>query len=154
MRRVAKWAGLVAVLTVAALFVLSVSGWLGVLVVSEAASGGDASWHVMFAPGAIVFLWDSWPFSPEPPTRWQVVWDMAGPFMWKPSVRKLLPSGTLLMLVLPLWIPLLVLALPTAWLFQRDRRPPPGHCAKCGYNLHGLTEPRCPECGTGFGGGR
>lgn len=23
-------------------------------------------------------------------------------------------------------------------------------CAKCGYNLTGLTESRCPECGTGF----
>ena len=21
-------------------------------------------------------------------------------------------------------------------------------CSKCGYNLTGLTEPRCPECGT------
>ncbi|HON65110.1 MAG TPA: TerC/Alx family metal homeostasis membrane protein [Phycisphaerae bacterium] len=24
---------------------------------------------------------------------------------------------------------------------------PPPHCTKCGYSLHGLTEPRCPECG-------
>jgi len=23
-------------------------------------------------------------------------------------------------------------------------------CIKCGYDLHGLTEPRCPECGTPF----
>src|SRR6266699_218984 len=23
-------------------------------------------------------------------------------------------------------------------------------CPKCDYNLHGLTEPRCPECGTPF----
>ena len=23
-------------------------------------------------------------------------------------------------------------------------------CWKCGYNLTGLTEPRCPECGTAF----
>jgi hypothetical protein len=23
-------------------------------------------------------------------------------------------------------------------------------CRKCGYNLTGLTEPRCPECGTPF----
>jgi len=26
-----------------------------------------------------------------------------------------------------------------------------GHCRHCGYNLRGLTEPRCPECGTPFG---
>jgi hypothetical protein len=27
---------------------------------------------------------------------------------------------------------------------------PTGTCVKCGYNLTGLTEPRCPECGTPF----
>jgi hypothetical protein len=25
-----------------------------------------------------------------------------------------------------------------------------GQCVRCGYLLHGLTEPRCPECGTPF----
>lgn len=28
--------------------------------------------------------------------------------------------------------------------------PKPWECGKCGYLLFGLTEPRCPECGTGF----
>ena len=27
---------------------------------------------------------------------------------------------------------------------------PPGHCPACGYNLHALTQPRCPECGRPF----
>lgn len=27
---------------------------------------------------------------------------------------------------------------------------PPNECAHCGYLLYGLTEPRCPECGTAF----
>ena len=26
----------------------------------------------------------------------------------------------------------------------------PGECEKCGYNLFGLREPRCPECGLPF----
>ena len=31
--------------------------------------------------------------------------------------------------------------------FQASRRFRRGLCPKCGYNLTGLTEPRCPECG-------
>ena len=31
-----------------------------------------------------------------------------------------------------------------------QRRYSEGQCIKCGYNLTGLTEPRCPECGTEF----
>ena len=30
------------------------------------------------------------------------------------------------------------------------RRTPMGFCTECGYNLSGLPEPRCPECGTPF----
>lgn len=44
----------------------------------------------------------------------------------------------------------IILALPTALLWWRDRRPPAGHCRNCGYNLTGLPEPRCPECGLVF----
>ncbi len=35
------------------------------------------------------------------------------------------------------------------WL-GRGRASPPGHCQRCGYDLTGLTEPRCPECGQPF----
>ena len=31
---------------------------------------------------------------------------------------------------------------------RRYRRRKRGLCVKCGYNLTGLMEPRCPECGT------
>jgi len=31
---------------------------------------------------------------------------------------------------------------------------PEGHCQACGYDLTGLSEPRCPECGTPFASGR
>jgi hypothetical protein len=34
--------------------------------------------------------------------------------------------------------------------FVVPRRIRPGHCPACGYELRGLTEPRCPECGTPF----
>jgi predicted amidophosphoribosyltransferase len=45
--------------------------------------------------------------------------------------------------------PLVVAVLAwTAWRWRRDRRPPPGCCQRCGYNLTGNVTGRCPECGT------
>jgi hypothetical protein len=35
----------------------------------------------------------------------------------------------------------------------RRRRFPSGHCQRCGYNLDGLPEQRCPECGQDAAGG-
>jgi hypothetical protein len=48
---------------------------------------------------------------------------------------------------LPLWIPFLLFVIPTPFLWWRDRRLPPGHCQKCGYNLTGNLSGVCPECG-------
>ncbi len=51
-------------------------------------------------------------------------------------------------LLVPLWIPLAIIAIPTAVLFHRDRRRIlPGHCRKCGYDLTGNVSGICPECG-------
>lgn len=52
----------------------------------------------------------------------------------------------------PLWIPFLLFAAYPAMAFirgpvRRWRRRRKGLCVKCGYNLTGLPEPRCPECG-------
>jgi hypothetical protein len=63
------------------------------------------------------------------------------------------PGGVIM--VLPLWIPLSLLG----YLVWRSRFAPVnlrrtrrklGLCLRCGYNLQGLTEPRCPECATTF----
>jgi hypothetical protein len=40
-------------------------------------------------------------------------------------------------------------AVPT-WQAFRRRMHTPGICDACGYTLIGLSEPRCPECGTPF----
>lgn len=60
------------------------------------------------------------------------------------------PEYDLTVSTLPLWIPLLLTAIPTAWLWHRDRgRIRPGFCTHCGYDLTGNTSGVCPECGCG-----
>lgn len=52
----------------------------------------------------------------------------------------------------PFWFLLAMFLVPAALLryagLRGDRRAP--KCAVCGYDLRGLPEPRCPECGTCF----
>ena len=50
----------------------------------------------------------------------------------------------------PLYAPFLAVAIPTLLVWRFVPKFPRGHCRRCGYNLTGLTEARCPECGTGF----
>jgi hypothetical protein len=47
----------------------------------------------------------------------------------------------------PLHIPLLFVALPTGYLFWRDRRYQSLSCQGCGYDLTGNVSGACPECG-------
>ncbi len=57
------------------------------------------------------------------------------------------PADSVTFVDCPLWLPSLLVALPTAYLFYRDRRPPRGHCQGCGYDLKGNVSGVCPECG-------
>lgn len=51
--------------------------------------------------------------------------------------------------ILPLWIPFLIVLVPTLVLFWRERRGVrPCRCQSCSYNLTGNTSGVCPECGT------
>ena len=52
--------------------------------------------------------------------------------------------------LIPFWLAIPLVGIPTAILWRLDRRMPSGHCRRCGYNLKGLTEARCPECGQPF----
>ena len=55
------------------------------------------------------------------------------------------------LVVLPLWFPLLLIGLPTAWLWYIDRPIKSWQCAKCRYDLRGLEGGVCPECGISTG---
>ncbi len=48
------------------------------------------------------------------------------------------------------WMPVVAFAIPTVLLWNRRPISKQGQCAKCGYDLTGLTEQRCPECGQPF----
>lgn len=58
--------------------------------------------------------------------------------------------------ILRLWVPVVLFGLwPLLCFFRgplrRARRRAAGCCLSCGYSLAGLSEPRCPECGSQFG---
>jgi len=64
-----------------------------------------------------------------------------------------LMGGPPVVIVVPLWAPLLVAAITASVLWpmdhRADRRGRVGRCPKCGYDRRGLAaDAKCPECGT------
>ena len=66
---------------------------------------------------------------------------------WPIFTRTTVGGRTCWYVGLPLWMIFVVVATPTAILWDRDRRPPAGHCQTCGYDLTGNVSGKCPECG-------
>ncbi len=59
--------------------------------------------------------------------------------------------GQARLVYIPLWLPFLIVMIPTTFLWLSDRRRfPPTNCQKCGYDLTGNVSGRCPECGQGI----
>lgn len=85
-----------------------------------------------------------WAFAVEPCDDWYLEW-------WFWYVQTYYAEITVWF---PLWLLVLMLAVPTAILHWRGRRAPlPGCCSNCGYDLTGNVSGRCPECGTEIGFG-
>lgn len=51
---------------------------------------------------------------------------------------------------IPLWFLATATGTATFALWRRSRSIPPGYCNACGYDLRGLVDRRCPECGADF----
>ena len=67
---------------------------------------------------------------------------------WRPQGGILIGPRHADAISIPFWLLLLLTAIPTAWLWHRDRgRIRPGCCLRCGYNLTGNRSGVCSECG-------
>ncbi len=70
--------------------------------------------------------------------------ELRNPIIWSRGAQMCIPTGLLAIL------PAVEVALGMRWLHRRRKRRKIGRCAECDYDLRGLPEPRCPECGTPF----
>src|SRR5262245_14553949 len=127
-RCVAKWIGLVCCVSIAGIFAASNRlGWVW--------WPDGRRWIAYFNPGHFELMSDDFldHISPIAPDWPPIVPPAPAVPSWRWSVR--------------LWLPLVLSAVCTAWLWLGDRdRPVPGHCC-CGYDLTGNVSGRCPECG-------
>jgi hypothetical protein len=151
LRRVLKWAGLGLCLVILAAWGVSLR-WT----TSHQASSRHYVANVRLANGRFscrVMTFD-WPHGwPDCQLGVEVASATGGPLWgsrfggkeWNPThMHGLSRSRTA---VVPVWIVLGLVAIPTAILWYRDRRPPKGCCQGCGYNLRGNVSGVCPECG-------
>ena len=136
-RRILKWTGLTATLLIVGLWAFSL-WWAGSFIGERFAlicRGGCL--NIFRSQGRIGPIPHGWHIRP-----------LAGRNSFGLELPTMIEGWQAYAIILPLWLPLLVFAIPTAWLFYRDRkRIPPSHCQKCGYNLTWNTSGRCPECG-------
>jgi hypothetical protein len=103
--------------------------------------------------GVVFYSWTSKPLRAQlaavngAPVQLQWRWHTASripPMEWLPWYGST-PSGRG-SLAVPLWPVAVVSGIGAAVLWVRSRRPLPGHCAGCGYDLRGGCGV-CPECG-------
>ncbi len=134
-RRIAKWAGLVVCVVILAMWIPSTQARL---------IYWGQSTHFMWRNGS-VYVTDN----PMPFRGWAAAWADGGTQRHR-SLGLVLPylGVSQTGVIIPLWLPFLLAAIPTAILWHRDRRTAkPGGCLTCGYDLR-ASKKTCPECGT------
>jgi hypothetical protein len=138
----------------ASLSILLLTLWVIDGIFKVRVSGKSQDWWLALYNGAILVEWDAHLYAPQG-WDWTVARDVGAPILlWTPQACRISggeEDGKLIGIIMPLWIPFVVAAFPTALSFVSTRQKPGGEsCPECGYNLTGLREPRCPECGTPF----
>ena len=131
--RLAKWAGVGMCILIAVAWAVSMRWAFGVDV--------GTAFRAMVESGLFIASWSD---SPTDGNVWfsrsAMPRDLPPLFAWRPYED--------VFVYVRLWLLLVLLALPTALLFWLDRRKPrPGFCATCGYDLTGNVSGVCPECG-------
>lgn len=146
--RFAGWVGALTCLLIATLWLLTIPT-IGRFRIEVHRVGNRSI--VSLSEGCLTFSRNA--FATSQPGRWYAACVTGRPFnpppmvygFWRPFIRTD-PRAQLVML--PLWLALLMTAVPTALLWFVDRRrATPGCCGSCGYNLTGNAFGRCPECG-------
>jgi hypothetical protein len=150
--RVVKWGGLALSLIIAVAWVFSLR-WFCVYARSEAGQGGSI--YTTVGRGCLTTTTAVHPL-PGFSGGWRLYRIPPGSLFLRWRTRILTENESwagqvvhVSIVILPLWIPFLLVAIPTAFLWHRDRRRIlPGHCQRCGYNLTGNVSGTCPECNT------
>lgn len=152
LRRAAKWAGVVLLVICLGVWAAAL-GWQVVRIHNE---DGARLLSVGLIRGCLDVAFS---VGPPRPAQWSsdpqgVGWSArrrgvfpeSDSLRWWPTSLWAKPDD-IVWVAVPLWMPVALLAIPTAALWYRDRRSRPGHCP-CGYSLAGLaTGAMCPECG-------
>lgn len=146
-RAAVKWSGATLCVLLFALWLAS--GWCGAHLIARPDEDPFGTYHgVEVGSGQILLTYCADP--------------ALGQLQWQCDIYRLLPKGfwdfgfslyhvpPWWTIVFPLWLPFLLIALPTGYLCYRDRKAKPGLCAVCRYDLRGLPETtmKCPECGS------
>src|SRR5262245_28291058 len=146
-RRIAKWIGTILAALVLALWLITIPIFAHRMF---ALSCLDTSGSYQLRWGTLSLNWhESSPIFPIVETNWQAGWLSAAFSATDPSAYGLKrPKAkwtkgnaivpTMAEIVIPLWLPLIFIAIPSALLWRLDR-PLPGFCRECNYNLTGNT---------------